>query len=128
VRSMGVDAPAHFLINSLPKIETKDGGSMPTKTFPRTHRALVNALDRLGRPIEASVLSVAQAIAPKAVSYAQKSLADPCVAMNLLEEAAATVSEAVLAKQLGDLVWSKNSNGLRRHNLRFPRFSSNRFR
>jgi len=26
------------------------------------------------------------------------------------------------------LVWSKNSNGLRRHNLRFPLFSSNRFR
>jgi len=25
-------------------------------------------------------------------------------------------------------VWSKNSNGLRWHNLRFPRFSSNRFR
>src|SRR6516162_10386464 len=24
-------------------------------------------------------------------------------------------------------VWSKNSNGLRWHNLRFPRFSSNRF-
>jgi site-specific DNA recombinase len=38
--------------------------------------------------------------------------------------------------RLGDLrkllngkpVWSKNSNGLRWHNLRFPRFSSNRFR
>jgi hypothetical protein len=27
-----------------------------------------------------------------------------------------------------DPVWSKNSNGLRWHNLRFPRFSSNRFR
>jgi len=76
---------------------------MATKTVPRTHPALVNALDRLGRPIEPSVLSVAQDIAPQAVSYPQKSLADPCVAMNLLEEAAATVSEAVLAKQLGDL-------------------------
>jgi len=75
---------------------------MATKTVPRTRRALVNAIDRLGRPIEPSVLSVAQDIAPQAVSYAQKSLADPCVAMNLLEEAAATVSEAVLAKQLGD--------------------------
>lgn len=76
---------------------------MATKTVPRTHQALVNAIDRLGRPIEPSVLSVAQDIAPQAVSYAQKSLVDPCVAMNLLEEAAATVSEAVLAKQLGDL-------------------------
>jgi hypothetical protein len=27
-----------------------------------------------------------------------------------------------------EVVWSKNSNGLRWHNLRFPRFSSNRFR
>src|SRR6516164_7849764 len=26
------------------------------------------------------------------------------------------------------VVWSKNLNGLRWHNLRFPRFSSNRFR
>jgi DNA-directed RNA polymerase specialized sigma24 family protein len=76
---------------------------MTTKSIPRTHRALVNAVDRLGRPIEPSVLSVAQAMAPKAISYAQKSLADPCVVMNLLEEAAATVSEAVLAKQFGGL-------------------------
>ena len=102
MRSVGVDVPAHFLINSLLEIETKDGGGMATKSIPRTHRALVNALDRLGRPIEPIVLSVAQAIAPKAISYAEKSLADPCVAMNLLEEAAATVSEAVLAKQSGD--------------------------
>jgi DNA-directed RNA polymerase specialized sigma24 family protein len=63
----------------------------------------VNAVDRLGRPIEPEVLSVTQDIAPQAVPYAQKSLADSCVAMNLLEEAAATVSEAILAKQLGGL-------------------------
>jgi hypothetical protein len=31
-------------------------------------------------------------------------------------------------KRFNALVWSKNSNGLRWHNLRFPRFSSNRFR
>lgn len=41
---------------------------------------------------------------PQAVSYAQKYLADPCVAMNLLEEAAATVSQAVLAKQVSHKV------------------------
>ena len=46
---------------------------------------------------------MAQNIAPQAVSYAQKYLADPCVAMNLLEEAAATVSQAVLAKQASHL-------------------------
>lgn len=63
----------------------------------------MNAVDRLGRPIELEVLSVAQDIAPQAVPYAQKFLADPCVATNLLEEAVATVSEAILAKQSGGL-------------------------
>jgi hypothetical protein len=76
---------------------------MTFKTSPQPHAFLVNAVDRLGRPTEPCVLSVAQDIAPQAVSYAQKSLADPCVAMNLLEEAAATVSEAVLAKQAAEL-------------------------
>ena len=75
---------------------------MASKTVHRSQPTLVNAVDPLGRPIEPRVLSVAQGIAPQAVSYAQKSLADPCVAVNLLEEAAATVSEAVLAKQLVD--------------------------
>lgn len=76
---------------------------MTSKTVHRSQPALVNAVDPLGRPIEPRVLSVAQDIAPQAVSYAQKSLADSCVAVNLLEEAAATVSEAVLAKQLAEL-------------------------
>src|SRR6267143_317365 len=76
---------------------------MVSKTVHRIQPTLVNAVDPLGRPIEPGVLSVAQDIAPQAVSYAQKSLADPCVSVNLLEEAAATVSEAVLAKQLAEL-------------------------
>jgi hypothetical protein len=68
-----------------------------------SHPVLMNCADRQGRPIEPSVLSAAQDIAPQAVSYAQKCLADPCVAMNLLEEAAATVSQAFLAKQASNL-------------------------
>jgi integrase len=76
---------------------------MASKTVRRSQPALVNAVDPLGRPIDPRVLSVAQDIAPQAVSYAQKSLADPCVAINLLEEAAATVSEVVLTKQLAEL-------------------------
>ena len=63
----------------------------------------LNAVDRLGRAIEPGVLLVARDIAPQAVTYAQKFLADPCVVVNLLEEAAATVSEAVLAKQVAAL-------------------------
>src|SRR5215470_1453282 len=60
---------------------------------------LVNSVDLRGRPIEPGVLSVANEVAPKALSYAEKFVADPCVAMNLLEEVAATVSEAVRAKE-----------------------------
>ncbi|MGB8477203.1 MAG: hypothetical protein WCE61_24250, partial [Candidatus Acidiferrum sp.] len=63
----------------------------------------MNCVDRLGRPIEPVVFSVAQESAPQAVSYVQKYLADPCIAINLLEEAAATVSQAVLAKRASNL-------------------------
>src|SRR5271167_696433 len=68
-------------------------------TVPRTQPLLVNAIDRLGRPIEQCVLSVAQEMAPQALAYAENFIGDPCVAMNLLEEAAATVSEAARAKE-----------------------------
>src|SRR5229473_4383232 len=81
---------------------------MTFKTRPRQEpspslRYLVNAVDPLGRAIASCVFTAAQEIAPRAVSYAEKLLADPCVAMNLLEEAAATVSEAVRVKQDADL-------------------------
>ena len=76
---------------------------MTVKNMPRTHPLLLNAVDRLGRPIEPCVLSVAQEIASQAISYAQKSLADPCVTMNLLEEATATVSITARAKEAADL-------------------------
>jgi tetratricopeptide (TPR) repeat protein len=68
-------------------------------TVPRTHQLLLNAVDRLGRPIEPCVFTVAQEIAPQALAYAENFIGDPCVAMNLLEEAAATVSEVVRAKE-----------------------------
>lgn len=44
-------------------------------------------------------LSVAQESAPQALAYAENFIGDSCVAMNLLEEAAATVSEMVHAKE-----------------------------
>jgi len=68
-------------------------------TVPRTQQLLLNAVDRLGRPIEPCVFTVAQEIAPQALAYAENFIDDPCVAMNLLEEAAATVSEVVRAKE-----------------------------
>lgn len=45
------------------------------------------------------MLSVAQGLAQRAISYAGKFSTDSCVAMNLLEEAAATVSETIRAKE-----------------------------
>jgi len=76
---------------------------MITKSVPRTQPLLLNSVDRLGRPIEPCVLTIAQEIAPQAVAYAEKFIGDPCVAVNLLEEAAATVSEAVRAKEAAQI-------------------------
>jgi DNA-directed RNA polymerase specialized sigma24 family protein len=59
----------------------------------------VNSVDLLGRPIGPGVLSAANEVAARALSYAEKFVGDSCVAMNLLEEVAATVSEAVRAKE-----------------------------
>jgi len=60
---------------------------------------LLNTVAPSGRPIEPLLFSVAQDIAPQAVSYAGKFLGDSCVVINLLEEAAASVSEAIRAKE-----------------------------
>jgi DNA-directed RNA polymerase specialized sigma24 family protein len=62
----------------------------PTKPSPSF---LLNSVDHLGRPIDPSVLSVAQEIGPGAVRYAEKLLGDPALAINLFEETAATVSK-----------------------------------
>ena len=59
---------------------------------------LLNSVDRLGRTIDPTVLSVATEIAPRALLYAEKLLGDPALAMNLFEEAAATVSHALKEK------------------------------
>ena len=61
----------------------------------RTRRIvlLLNSVDRLGRIVEPSVLSVAQEIASQAVSHGERLLGDPALALTLFEEAAATVSK-----------------------------------
>src|SRR5580700_3746135 len=63
----------------------------------------LNAVAPSGRSIESCVLLVAQGIANQAVSYAEKFLGDSCVAVNLLEEAAATVSEVIRAKEAAQI-------------------------
>jgi DNA-directed RNA polymerase specialized sigma24 family protein len=64
---------------------------------------LLNAVAPSGRSIEPCVLLVAQDIANQAVSYSEKFLGDSCVAVNILEEAAATVSEAIRAKEAAQI-------------------------
>lgn len=72
---------------------------MPLKRETTRPAFLLNSVDRLGRPIDLGVLSVAQEISQQALTYAEKILGDPAVLQNLFEEAAAAVSEAVETKK-----------------------------
>src|SRR2546427_8360193 len=58
----------------------------------------VSPMDQRGRPISPLVLSAAEEVSRRAIHHAEKLLVDPAVAANLLEEAAATVSRALKAK------------------------------
>jgi RNA polymerase sigma factor (sigma-70 family) len=58
----------------------------------------LNSVDRHGRTIDPLVLEVAREIGPRAVAYADKLLVDTALAMDLFEEAAAAVSEALRRK------------------------------
>ena len=60
---------------------------------------LLSSVDRLGRVIDSSVLSAAQEIAACAVSYGERLLGDPALALTLFEEAAATVSITLRRKE-----------------------------
>jgi RNA polymerase sigma factor (sigma-70 family) len=63
---------------------------------------LLNAVDRLGRTIDPTVLSAASEIAPRALLYAERLIGDPALAMDLFEEAAATVSVVMEQKKNSD--------------------------
>ena len=67
-------------------------GSSRSATF------LLNSVDRLGRTINPKVLAVAHEIGPRAVAYAERLLGDAALTMNLFEESAAAVSEALKRK------------------------------
>ena len=71
----------------------------PRREATTSPRFLLNSVDLSGREISPTVLSVANRIAPKAITYAERLLGDPAVAMNLFEQAAASVSEAIKTKQ-----------------------------
>src|SRR5216684_4784636 len=74
-----------------------------TQEAPSRQQYLLNAVAPSGRSIEPCVFSVAEGIVGQAVSYAEKFLGDSCVVINLLEEAAATVSDAIRAKEAAEI-------------------------
>jgi DNA-directed RNA polymerase specialized sigma24 family protein len=59
----------------------------------------LNSVDRFGRQIAPAVLSVSMEIGPRALAYAQHLIGDPALAINYLEEAAASVSAAIEEKK-----------------------------
>ena len=62
-------------------------------------RFLLNAVDRHGRIIDPAVLAVAREIGPRAVAYADRLLVDTALTLDLFEEAAAAVTEAMKRKE-----------------------------
>ena len=71
----------------------------PQRETGRRLPFLLNSVDQLGREIDPCVHSVASEIGFRAVSYAEKLLGDPALALTLFEEAAASVSEATKGKR-----------------------------
>jgi DNA-directed RNA polymerase specialized sigma24 family protein len=70
----------------------------PRRELTRPIALLLNSVDRHGRTVESSVLSVAQEIAPRAVSFGERLLGDPALALTLFEEVAAAVSRTLKEK------------------------------
>src|SRR6267154_2804279 len=58
----------------------------------------LSSVDRLGRTIDPLILAIAHKIGPRAVGYAERLLGDGALALDLLEEAAAAVTEALKRK------------------------------
>jgi DNA-directed RNA polymerase specialized sigma24 family protein len=71
----------------------------PSRERTRPVFILLNSVDRFGRTLEASVLSIAQEIAARAIAHGERLLGDPALALTLFEEAAAAVSQ-MLTKNL----------------------------
>jgi DNA-directed RNA polymerase specialized sigma24 family protein len=64
----------------------------------RSATFLLNSVDRFGRTINPRVLAVAHEIGPRAVAYGERLPGDAALTMNLFEESAAAVSEALRRK------------------------------
>src|SRR5215831_996608 len=93
--------PGHLLTSKSPTHSTAGNSGEPMHPRRETKRDwpfLLNAVDRLGRTIDPEILSIANEIGPRALRYAEKLVGDPAVALDLFEEAAATVSQALREK------------------------------
>jgi DNA-directed RNA polymerase specialized sigma24 family protein len=64
-----------------------------------SRKFFLHSVDRLGRPIDAVVLAAAYELGPRAIGYAERLLGDEALTIDLLEEAAAAVSEALRKKR-----------------------------
>jgi DNA-directed RNA polymerase specialized sigma24 family protein len=62
----------------------------------------VSPMDRHGRVISPAVLRAAEEVSNRAILHAVRLFVDPAIAANLLEEAAATVSRVLTAKNAGE--------------------------
>ncbi len=66
----------------------------------------LHSVDRMGRTIDPLVLAVAHEVGSRAASYAERLLGDRALALDLLEESAAAVTQALKRKASGDSpVW-----------------------
>jgi len=63
---------------------------------------LLSCVDRLGRAIDPLILEVAHEVGPRAVAYAVRLLGDSALALDLFEEAAGAVSQAIKRKSASD--------------------------
>ena len=82
------------------KLSPVQWGPMAEKAHPSEGGVRVNPVDSRGRRIRPDVLNAAEEIGRRALRHAERLLIDPAIAANLLEEAAATVSRAMGAKEM----------------------------
>jgi DNA-directed RNA polymerase specialized sigma24 family protein len=78
------------------KLEAREFG-IPDNYGLKGH-SFLSPIDHRGRAITLPVLSAAEEISRRAIRHAERVSIDPAVAANLLEEAAAAVSRALMAR------------------------------
>src|SRR5205809_6383252 len=75
---------------------------------PLNRNLRISPVDRRGRTISHPVLVAAEKIGRRAMEHAEPLLFDPAIAATLLEEAAASVSRALLSKRHSRQAWGRD--------------------